>query len=138
MSTKMPTKKIPPKMPPKKLDASEALRRLAEIRKGIPFLEENPARRTHDGRLDDCRTVEEFETLALAEGLQNLADDLSAAIEKKRAEALAAALQVYYTAEELAKDPANAHLVPLVASMREAYERDFGRPIPPKPKTGGS
>jgi hypothetical protein len=65
-------------MTTKKLDAAEALRRLAEIRKGIPFLEESTQRRTSDGRLEDCRTAEEFEALALAEGLQNLADDLSA------------------------------------------------------------
>jgi hypothetical protein len=117
----------------KKLDAAEALRRLAEIRKGIPFLEESAPRRTGDGRLDNCRTVEEFEALALAEGLENLADDLTVAIEKKRAEAMAAALRIYYAAEELSRDPANAHIVPHVQRMREAYERDFGKPIPPKP-----
>ena len=119
-------------MTTKKLDAAEALRRLAEIRKGIPFLEESASRRTGDGRADGGTTAEEFEMLALAEGLENLADDLSAAIRKKRAEALESALQIYYTAEELARDPANAHIVPLVEKMREAYERDFGRPIPPK------
>jgi hypothetical protein len=120
-------------MTTKKLDAAEALRRLAEIRKGIPFLEESAPRRTGDGRLNDCRTLEDFDALALAEGLENLADDLSAAIEKKRAEAMEAALRIYYAAEELARDPANAHVVPLVERMREAYERDFGRAIPPKP-----
>ena len=120
----------------KKLDAAEALRRLAEIRKGIPFLEESMPRRTGDGRLDDCGTVEEFEAAALAEGLENLADDLSAAIRKKQAEALEAALRIYYAAEELARDPANAHIVSQVERMREAYERDFGRPIPPKPIAG--
>jgi len=120
-------------MATKKLDAAEALRRLAEIRKGIPFLEESAPRRTGDGRLENCGTAEEFEALALAEGLENLADDLSAAIEKKRAEAVQKALQIYYAAEEAARDPANAHLIPHLQQMREAYERDFGRPIPPKP-----
>jgi len=120
-------------MTKQKLDAAEALRRLAEIRKGIPFLEESAPRRTGDGRLDNVRTAEDFEALALAEGLENLADDLSAAIQKKQAEAMEAALRIYYAAEELARDPANAHIVPHVQRMREAYERDFGRPIPRSP-----
>lgn len=120
-------------MTKQKLDAAEALRRLAEIRKGIPFLEESAPRRTGDGRLDNVRTTEDFEALALAEGLENLADDLSAAIRKKQAEAMEAALRIYYAAEELARDPANAHIVPHVQRMREAYERDFGRPIPRNP-----
>jgi hypothetical protein len=118
-------------MTTKKLDAAEALRRLAEIRKGMPFLENTP-RRSGDGRLANCSTAEEFEGEALAEGLENLVDDLSAAIRKKEAETLETALQVYYTAEELARDPANAHIVPHVERMREAYERSYGRPIPPK------
>ena len=119
-------------MTTKKLDAAEALRRLGEIRKGIPFLEESVPRRTGDGRADGGTTFEEFEMLALAEGLENLSEDLSAAVRKKEAEAVEAALQVYYTTEELSRDPAHAHLIPHVEKMREAYERDFGRPIPPK------
>jgi hypothetical protein len=115
----------------KKLDAAAALRRLAEIRKGMPFLENTP-RRGGEGRLTGCRTAEDFEAEALVEGLQNLVDDLSAAIQKKEDEALETALRVYYTAEELARDPANAHIVPHVERMRAAYERSYGRPIPRK------
>jgi len=44
---------------------------------------------------------------------------------------LADALRIYYAAEELARDPANAHLIPHVEAMRRAYEHDYGVPIPP-------
>lgn len=119
-------------MPPKKVDAAKILNELAEMRKKIPYLDPPKPRSTHDGRVD-ARTPEEFELIAVAEGLESLADDLHAAIERARKRALEAALQVYYAAEELAQDPANAHLVPHVQKMREAYERDFGKPIPPRP-----
>jgi hypothetical protein len=122
-------------MPPKKIDAEKILSELAEMRKKIPYLEPSKPRSTHDGRAE-ARTAEEFEMLAVAEGLEALADDLHAAIERARAKALESALKIYYAAEELAQDPANAHLIPQVQAMREAYERDFGRPIPPKPKDG--
>jgi hypothetical protein len=121
------------KLDAKKLDAALVLSRLAEIRKAIPFLGESTPRRSREGRLD-CRTAEEFEYAAVAEGLENFADDLSAAIDKAQAEATAAALRIYYAAEELARDPENAHIVPYVERMREAYRSSYGRPIPPKPE----
>jgi len=40
-------------------------------------------------------------------------------------------MDFYYAAEEASRDPKNAHLIPYVTKMREAYQRDFGRPIPP-------
>lgn len=119
-------------MKPKKLDAARILGQLAEIRRSIPFLDEKPVRPSFDGRLQAC-TAEEFEYLAVEEGLESLASELSSAIERKHAEAVEMALQVYYTAEELSRDPAHADLIPHVQRMREAYERDFGRPIPPRP-----
>jgi hypothetical protein len=118
-------------MKPKKLDAAQILGQLAEIRRLIPFLDEKPMRPTFDGRLQ-ARTAEEFEYLAVAEGLESLASELSSAVERKYAEAMERALQVYYTAEELSRDPAHADLIPHVQRMREAYEHDFGRPIPPR------
>ena len=119
-------------MPRKKVDAEKILTELAEMRKKIPYLEPPKPRSTHDGRVD-ARTAEEFELIAVAEGLESLADDLHAAIERARNQALASALKVYYAAEELAQKPENAHLIPHVEKMREAYERDFAKPIPPKP-----
>jgi len=47
---------------------------------------------------------------------------------------MAMAMKVYYAAEELAKDPEHAELIPHVEKMREAYSSFYGKPIPPKPK----
>lgn len=122
----------------KKLDAEPLLRQLAEMRKSIPYLQETGPRQTGDGRLPDGRqprTAEEFEYLALADGLESFAADLSASIEWARARSMEAALKIYYAAEELAKDPEHADLIPHVEKMRAAYLKDFGKPIPPKPKS---
>jgi hypothetical protein len=129
MSTKMSTKK---------LKAEPILRKLAEMRKSIPYIDEAPPRPADEGRttLDGfpLETAEDFEYAAVAEGLQSLADDLSAVIEQKRARLEEQALEVYYTAEELARDPEHADLIPLVERMRQAYQNDYGRPIPPRKK----
>ena len=37
------------------------------------------------------------------------------------------ALKTYYIAEELARDPANAGLIPFVKKIREAHERAFAK-----------
>ena len=42
-------------------------------------------------------------------------------------------LEVYYAAEDLARDPAHAELIPHVEAMRRAHEAQYGRPIPPRP-----
>ena len=118
-------------MTTKKLDAALILRRLAEMRKSIPFLDETPPRPANEGRVE-ARTAEEFEALAVADALESLSSELSAAIARKQAEALEKAMEVYYMAEELSRDPEHAELIPHVQKMREAYERDFGRPIPPR------
>ena len=44
------------------------------------------------------------------------------------------ALEIYYVAEELAKQPENAHLIKHVEEMQRAYQAEFGKPIPPKKK----
>lgn len=119
-------------MAAKKLDAALILSRLAEMRKSIPRLEETSRRPSTDGILEDCRTAEDFEYAAVADALQSMADDLHAAVDKARAEATAAALEIYYKAEELSRDPEHADLIPHVERMREAYERQFGKPVPEK------
>lgn len=77
-------------------------------------------------------TEEDFEYAALADGLESLTRELEAAIDYAHRLAKAKALEIYYAAEELARDPEHAELIPHVARMREAYERDYGVPIPPK------
>jgi len=122
---------------PKKLDAAPILKQLAEMRKSIPYLDQNPSRPGTDGRLPasagmPLQTAEDFEYAALADGLQSLADDLSAAIARANAVATEKALEIYYAAEELARDPEHAELIPHVEKMRAAYEKEHGKPIPPR------
>ena len=122
-----------------KFDAEPVLQKLAEMRKSIPHLDQSRRQRSEDGRVGavegiEPRTAEEFEYAAVAEALDSLASDLREAIDRKTAEATAKALEVYYAAEELARDPAHADLIPHVEEMRRAYERSYGKPIPPNPK----
>ena len=122
----------------KRLDAEAVLRQLAEIRKSMPRLESSrPA--TSEGRAPSVggiqpQTAEDFEELAVADALESLASELSAAVEQAYAETMETAMRAYYIAEEMAKDPAHAELIPHVEKMREAYLKSYGKPIPPKPK----
>jgi hypothetical protein len=128
----------PKKTPKKKLDAAAFLAKLAELRKGIPDVGDLPARprRSEDGRaaMFPGATMEDFDLMAVADGLEAFADDIQAVVDQKRALAVAKALEIYYAAEELARDPAHPELIPHVENMRRAYEKEFGKPIPPKPK----
>ena len=127
----------------KKLDAELILRKLAEMRRSIPFLDEAPPRPAEDGTRTavdgmtapfPMETEEDFEYAAVYEAAQSLADDLSAVIDQKRARLEEQVLEIYYAAEELARDPEHAHLIPHVEKMRAAYEHDHGCPIPPRTK----
>jgi hypothetical protein len=122
----------------KKLDAEAILQTLAEMRESLPGIA-GTRRSTdaHDGRSmlpNDvpAETEEDFEYAAVIDALQSFAADVDAVAEEARARVIESALQVYYAAEELARDPANAELIQLVQKMSEAYERDFRRPIPPR------
>lgn len=118
----------------KRPDAESILRQLAEIRRAIPRVAPAPPPAT-DGRAHDVDGMsswseEDFDYAAVADGLSSLSDELSAAIDHAAAAATAKALEIYYAAEELARDPAHAELIPHVERMRAAYERDFSRPVP--------
>lgn len=121
-----------------KLDAESILRQLAAIRKAIPHLPPDVPGPASDGRAPDSSqglqswTEEDFEYAAVVDGLSSLADDLSAAIEHARNVATAKALEIYYAAEERARDPRHANLIPHLERMRAAYESEHGRPIPPR------
>lgn len=124
-------------MKKRNLDAEAILRQLAAIRKAIPHLPADTPRPAIDGRARDVDgigswTEEDFEYAAVADGLSSLADDLSAALDHARNVATAKALEIYYVAEELARDPEHAHLIAHVERMRAAYESEHGRPIPPR------
>lgn len=83
---------------------------------------------------EDAQAAEDFELLATADALDALAGKIRAIVEYKEAKLYQKALDVYYTTEELSKDPANAHLKEHVERMRESHERQYGKPIPPKKK----
>jgi hypothetical protein len=117
----------------KELDAEAILTKLAELRKSIPRLDDVKTRPADEGRAR-ASDATDFELGAIADALESLASDVQTAIDRARAEATEKALEVYYTAEELARDPAHADLIPHVEAMRRAYEKDHGKPIPPKTK----
>jgi len=130
-------------MKPKKLDAEPILELLARMRKSLPPFDPNVRRPSEDSRTriaDDFKveTAEDFEWAAVIDGMESLAADVRTMVDQMRAQAIEAALKIYYTTEELSRDPEHAYLIPLVEQMRAAYQRDFGRPIPPKGEGGGA
>ena len=119
------------------VDAELILGQLTSIRRRIPFLDQGTPRRSEDARtpsFDDMplETEEDFEWAAIIDGIESLASDLRAAMDRNRTELMERGLEIYYAVEEASHDPANAHLIELVVEMRAAFERDYGRPIPAK------
>lgn len=122
----------------KPLNVEAMLGRLAAMRNAIPGIDEVAAKRgSGDGRASFADTVEDFDTFTLIEALETFAEEVSAYAGRKRQELHERVLQIYYAAEELARDPAHADLIPQLETMRRAYERDYGRPIPPRPAAEG-
>jgi hypothetical protein len=78
------------------------------------------------------QAMSDFEALAAADALEALAGEIQFVVDRKMEKGYRQALEVYYTAEELARDPEHAELVPHVEAMRQAHEAQYGRPIPPK------
>ena len=132
---------MPEAKPRKRLDAAEALKTLALVRASIPEKfrvpvppREEPPQQLHfpaDALNEDA--MELFELEAVQEAVETVLAELTASLDNARDLAVKEALKVFYAAEELAKDPENAELIPHVIAMREAYERDFGKPVPPRP-----
>lgn len=118
---------------PKKMDAEAILAKLTEIRRSIPRLKTKP--RPENKSLAAARSLEDFENLAVIEALESLADDVHTAVEEARETAYQQALDVYYAAEELARDPEHAELISHVEAMRQAHQNSYGRPIPSKEAT---
>jgi hypothetical protein len=133
----MASKNDIPDLPP--IDAEAILETLAEIRKSVPqkYMPEKPSTPGTDGRAGNAilqpQSLREFDYLAVVDGLESLASDLSEASRIAQEKVLADALHIYYTAEELAKDPEHADLIPHVEKMRQAYLNSYGTPVPPNP-----
>ncbi|HEX6085329.1 MAG TPA: hypothetical protein VF266_12440 [Thermoanaerobaculia bacterium] len=74
----------------------------------------------------------DFATLAVADALMALGAKIKAVLARREEELYQKCLTAYYVAEDLARDPKHAELIPHVESMRAAHERDYGCPIPPR------
>jgi hypothetical protein len=120
-------------MTKQKIDVDGILTTLAAVRKQVPHLAATPPRDAAStptllGTTEEAMELFELETLAHA--LESFAGEISDSIETAQQQAMAGALEIYYAAEKLAKDPEHAHLMPYVEQMRAVYRRDFGRDIP--------
>jgi hypothetical protein len=120
-------------MTKQKIDVDGILNTLAAVRKQVPYLTDAPSRHTASAATllsGDDEAMELFEMETLANALESFAGELSDSIETAQQQAMAGALEIYYAAEKLAKDPEHAHLIPYVEQMRAVYRRDFGTDIP--------
>jgi len=133
------SKPKPKPKPKQKVDVEGILETLSSIRQKIPMLSKNPVKKppVEDTAADmgafvagTPEEMEAFEMETLADALESFADELSESIETAQKRAMEQAMEIYYAAEELSKDPEHAHLIPYVEQMREVYRRDFGKDIP--------
>lgn len=76
--------------------------------------------------------LEDFTLTTALESLQSLTGQVQALVDQKMEAAYRMALDVYYAAEELSRDPEHAHLAAHVENMRRAHESQYGRTIPPR------
>jgi hypothetical protein len=117
----------------KRMNTQAVLAKLAEIRRSIPRL--NDAPRPEKTSRVDAQSVEEFELAAVADALETLGEDLRATIREAEDRLYEQCLDVYYAAEELARDPEHANVIPHVEALRKAHENSYGRAIPTKEET---
>ena len=78
------------------------------------------------------QAMSDFEILAATDALEAMADEIQSFVDHRMEQLYGQALEVYYAAEELSRDPEHAELLPHVEAMRRAHEEQYGRPIPPK------
>ena len=122
----------------KKLNTAQILQELAKLREQLP----PEMKRELPPKKDSMRmklpksgdAMADFETAALMEAIESMADGIAAGVAEKQKKLLEQALEIYYTAEELAKNPENANLIPHLEEMRRAYMNQYGKPIPPRKK----
>lgn len=120
----------------KELPTEAILSIMTNLREAMPKTEVPPPPAPRSGGAVD--SIEDFEYETVLEGLETTMTELGAVIEATRAKAIAQALEVYYAAEDLARDPAHAEVIPHVQAMRRAYEEEFGTPIPPRRRGEGT
>jgi len=120
-------------------ETEDVLRALTNVRNAIP-------ERLKDGRRhepgderpsqllladDDLDVVlEEFDEKVVLDSLEQVTAEVSSAVNVAEGRLLAHALKIYYAAEELSRDPAHSHLIPIVEGLRRTFEEEYGYPIP--------
>jgi hypothetical protein len=117
------------------MSAEEILAALADIRAKLPHVQAvapPPPAAPERASMGAEEAMLDFEGQSIAMAAEAMAAELRAALVEAEAKVLSEALAVYYAAEELARDPAHADLIPQVEAMRAAYERDYGSEIPPR------
>lgn len=119
-----------------KFNAEQILAMLAKIREGMPLDKFPPAKHQPPTESDmGAQSLEDFEMLTVAEALESLAADARAVVDGANKALLENALNVYYAAEELSRDPEHPEMIPQVEAMRRAWESHYGEPVPTKEET---
>jgi hypothetical protein len=121
---------------PQPMNTERLLGELAKVRAAMPLHRiRRKLKAKHVTERLNARTMEDFELETVAEALETMVEETSAVIEALEESVFEQALDIYYAAEELARDPEHAHLVEHVEKMRRSYEAEEGRPIPSKEET---
>ena len=79
-----------------------------------------------------AEAMHDFDALAAVDALTTLMGQVQEFLDRRQEELYWKAVEVYYQAVELARDPEHAHLAAHVENIREAHLRQYGRPIPPR------
>jgi hypothetical protein len=131
---------------PQPMNTERLLAELAKVRAAMPLhrIRRKLKPKRISARLDarplntlslNTLSMEDFELETVAEALETMVEETSAVIEALEESVFEQALDIYYAAEELARDPEHAHLIEHVEKMRRSYEAEEGQPIPSKEET---
>jgi len=121
---------------PQPMNTERLLAELAKVRAAMPLHRiRRKLKPRHTSERLSARSMEDFELETVADALETMAEETNAVIEALEESMFEQALDIYYAAEELARDPEHAHLIEHVEKMRRSYEAEEGRPIPSKEET---
>jgi hypothetical protein len=74
--------------------------------------------------------LDDFALDGAVESLQAMSAQIQALVKQKMDAGYESALEVYYAAEKLAREPEHAHMREQVETMRRAHVAQYGREIP--------
>jgi len=118
------------------MNTERLLAELAKVRAAMPLHRiRRKLKPKHTSERLHARSIEDFELETVAEALETMVEETGAVVEALEDSLFEQALDIYYAAEELARDPEHAHLIEHVEKMRRSYEAEEGRPIPSKEET---